>query len=236
MRTFIIILFVFFLLFLMGSLFIIDPLILFIVIFLAFLIAIICLVYYLGYLRGALILVAFVFLPFFLEYLFYRFNLPFFQSPLIRILNLQQLNLAITLNNLFLVFSLPLLFMTALIFSHKIKLFANIKRFHNTFITINASILVSLSFLLITPTSIEYQNFLKWLVIALIINFLLARFYQFKAEIPEIYKELPIILYLAIYGTSALKQLNTFNLIVTVLLTLFYLLILYNEYKIRKIS
>ena len=236
MRNFIIILFILFLLFLIGSLFIADPLIFFLFIFLGFVIGFICLIFYLGKAKGLLAMLVFIFLPFLIEYLFFWLNIPFFETPLIQNLSFSNINLPITLNTLFFIFTIPLLFISALFFAQKIKLFANLKKYHKNFIAIISSLLIALNFLILTQNLFEYKNFIKWLIIALIVNFLIAAFYRFRAEIPEIYKELPIILYLAIYGAGALKQLNAFNLIVTIILTLFYLLILYNEYKIRKIS
>ncbi len=236
MRNFIIIIFIFFLLFLVGSLFIIDPLIFYLMIFMAFLIAIICLIYYLGKIRGVIAALLFIFLPFAIEYLFYTLNLPLFENPLISELSKQELVLAITLNNLFFIFTVPLLFMTALFVAQKIKPFVNIKTYHKTFLVIISSILVSLNFISITQNSFIYQNAIKWLIIALVLNILLAKLYNFKPETPEIFKELPVILFLTIYGAGALRQLNFFNLIFILLLTIFYLVILYDEYKTKKIS
>ncbi|HDQ22354.1 MAG TPA: hypothetical protein ENN28_00070 [Candidatus Uhrbacteria bacterium] len=236
MRSFIIILFIFFLIFLTGSLFIIDPLLFYLMMFLAFLIAILCLANYLGKTKGLIAALLLIGLPFFLEYLFFMFGLPLFESPLISSLRRIDVSLAINLNNLFFILTVPLLFITALFFAQKIKLFINIKVYHKTFLIIASSILIALNFLAITPENLIYKDALKWLVIALVVNLLLSVFYRFNVGTPEIYKELPIILFLSLYGTGALRQMNTFNLVVIFLLAVFYLLILYNEYKIRKIS
>lgn len=236
MKNFTIILFVFYVLFLIGSLFIIDPLLFFLTIFVGFLIAFICLNYYLGFWRGILIGILFIALPFIIEYIGFRFELPFFSTHLIQLLTLNQIDLPITLNTLFSIFTIPLLFIATLFFSHKIQLFANIKKYYKTFIIIISSLLVSLNFLSLQAESVKYDDFIKWLGIALIVNLLLASFYKFKVDTPEIYKELPIILYLSIYGSRALKIVDQFNLLITVILTVVYLIILYNEYKLRKIS
>ncbi len=236
MKNFTIILFIFYILFLIGSLFITDPLLLFLALFIGFVISFICLNYYLSFWRGISIGILFIILPFILEYLGFRFDLPFFDTHVIRTLTLNRLDLPITLNTLFSIFTIPLLFITALFFSHKLKLFANVKNYHKTFIIIVASLLVSLNFLSITNEAIKYQDFLKWLAIGLVINFGLSWLYKFQVETPEIYKELPIILYLAIYGGRALRSFDYFNLAITVILTFAYLIVLYNEYKLRKIS
>jgi len=236
MRTFTIILFIFFAFFLIISLFVIDPFPFFLVIFLAFLIAFICLAAYMGPFRGILAGLLFIFLPFILESLHYRYHLPFSSLPLFKNLTLDRSNLPVTLTSLFTVITIPLLFMSALFFAQKIKLLASVKNYHKTFLIVASSFLMAISFLSVKPNAIVYQNFLKWLIIALIIYFVAAWLYKFKPETAEIYKELPIILYLAIYGVSALKRLDVFNLMITILFTIIYLILLYNEYKIRKLS
>ncbi len=236
MRNFIIILFIFFMFFLIGSLFILDPLIFYLMLFLAFIVSIICLVYYLGKIKGTAIAIIFIFLPFIIDYLFFKFNIPFFGNPLISDLSKQNLALAITLNNLFFVLTVPLLFMTALFVAKKIKPFFNIRIYHKTFLIIVSSILIGLNFMSISQNKIEYQNAIKWFIIALIVNFISVKLYEFKTNIPEIYKELPVILFLTIYSAGALRQLNIFNLAFILLLTICYLVILYNEYKIKKIN
>lgn len=234
MRNITLIIFIFFILFLIGTLFVISPLFFFLTIFLAFLISIICLITYLGY-RGIFIAIIFIFIPFVIESLFFRFDLLFFEQPLIRSLTISQINLALTLNNLFFLFTIPLLFMTALFFAQKIRLYFNLKSYHKTFIAVISSLLVSINFLVINQNTFAYTNFIKWLIIALIINSLVAWLFYFKPLTAELYKELPIIIYLAIYGTSALKKLEPFQLIVIAVLTISYLVILYHEYKYKKI-
>jgi len=236
MRTFTIILFIFFAFFLIISLFVIDPFPFFLVIFLAFLIAFICLAAYLGSFRGILAGLLFIFLPFILESLHYHYHLPFSSLPLIRNFTFNRNNLPITLTNLFTIITIPLLFLSSLFFAQKIKILANVKNYHKTFLILASSFLMAISFLAVKPNNIDYNNFVKWLIIALITNLIVVWFYKFKPKTPEIYKESPIILYLAIYGMSALKRMDAFNLIITVLLTFLYLILLYNEYKIRKIG
>ena len=236
MKNFSIILFIFFILFLMGSLFINDPMLVFLVIFLAFILSLICLIAYLGKLRGIIILLSFIILPFLIEYLFHWLKLPLFETPLISTLNWKQLYLPININSLFLIFTLPLLFMSSLFFVQKIKIFSTIKNFPLTFLIISNSILICLNFLIFKANVIIYQDFLKWLLIALITNLLIAKLYSFKADIAEIYKELPIIIYLAIYGVNALRRLDSISLIIAAFLTILYLYLLYKEYKIRQLS
>ncbi len=236
MRNLVIIIFIFFLLFLISSLFIADPQIIFLMLTPALLIAFICLSSYLGIWRGILITLLLIFLPFLIEYIFFLLNLPFLGSPMIQKLTLKEINLPITVDNLFSVFATPLIFISALIFSQKMKIFVDIKKYHKTFIIIISSLLIAINFLLITQTTIGYENFIKWLIIALITISLISPFLKFRAKTPGIYKDLPIVLYLAIYGVGALRLLNIFNLIIAVLLISFYLYILYKEYKIRKIS
>jgi len=236
MRSFTIILFVFFAFFLAISLFVVDPLPFFIVIFLAFLICFICLASYLGKLRGLTIGIIFIILPFLIEYYAYKYQLPFAGNALIRNLNFNRINLPITLNNLFTIFTVPLLFLSSLFFAYKIKLLTNLKTYHKTFLIISGSLLVAINFLSLTDNQAQFQNFFKWLIIALIVNSLTVWLYKFKPETKEIYKELPIILYLTIYGTNAFKQADSFQLFVTIILTICYLMLLYNEYKIKKIK
>jgi len=235
MRNFTIILFIFFVFFLIISLFALDMLPFFLTIFFAFLLCFICLGAYLGPARGISIGIIYIFLPFLLEYLANIYNVPFFEKPLITNLTLKVLDFKISLTNLFLVFSMPLLFMSSLFFAHKIKLLADIKTYHKTFLIITSSLLLAINFLLLDQNKILYQDFIKWLIIALIINSLIAGLYKFKKEKAEIFKEAPIIIYLAILGSSALKRMDSIQLIASLILTIYYLIILFNEYKIRKI-
>jgi hypothetical protein len=236
MRNFTIILLIFFILFLIGSLFIADPLLLFIMIFLAFLISFICLIKYLGALKGLISALALIVLPFLIEYILYLIKIPYFQSPLIKSLSFKNIYVPITISNLFTIFTLPLIFICSLFFAHKTRLFANIKAYNKTFLTIFSSLLVGLTFLNVKQNTADYSNFLKWLIIALLVNALILRLYKFKSETLDLYKEAPIVIYLAIYGLSALKQMNSFNLIIAAILTIIYLSLLYNEYKYGKIS
>lgn len=236
MINFLIILFLFYILFLFISLTTIDSMVLFIVIFLGFLIALICLIIYLGKLRGIITALLLIIAPFLLEYFFYKLKLPLFESALIRNLTFKRLDLPITIRNLYAIFNIPLLFISALIFSQKIKLFANIKKYHKTFIIIISSLLLACNFLFNETNLLNYKNLLKWLIIALLVYGLASYFYKFKIATPEIYKELPIIMFLALAGYVGLIQRNLITLTINILLILLYILILYNEYKVRKIS
>src|SRR4030042_2014755 len=114
MRGFITILFIFFCLFLIIFWFAFDPLLLFLVIFLAFFICFFCSGYYLGAFRGIVTALIYCLAPFVIEYFLYHYNFPFVHSALINYLTFEELDLPITLNNLFTVFSTPLLFISSL--------------------------------------------------------------------------------------------------------------------------
>jgi hypothetical protein len=236
MRSLITILFVFFCFFLIISLFVFDPLPLFLVIFIAFLICFVCLSYYLSPFRGILTALCYSIFPFVIEYLLYKYNFVFAQSALLNYLSLESIDLSVTLNNLFMIFSVPLLFMSSLFFAQKIKLLVNIKTYHKTFLFITATLLLTITFLSFTENALNYRNAIKWLIVALIINFFIVRIVKFKPDTPDIFKELPIIIYLAIYGTNALKVLDNLQMGFAGFLTVTYLVLLYNEYKIRKIK
>jgi hypothetical protein len=236
MKNFTIILFIFLCLFLVVYIFTIDLLPLFLTIFLAFIIAFICLASYLGKIRGILCGLIFIFLPFLLEYLFYLYKIPFFYSPVIKFLSRSEIRLPLTLNNLFLVFTIPLLFMASLFLSQKIKSFSNLKNYHQTFLVIISSLLLAITFLSFTQNQLDYLNFFKWLIIGLIINSLLVKLYKFNPKTAETFKELPIIIYLAIFATSALKRMDNLQLLIVGILTFIYLLLLYYEYKFKKIK
>ncbi|OGY42273.1 MAG: hypothetical protein A2Y67_04455 [Candidatus Buchananbacteria bacterium RBG_13_39_9] len=191
--------------------------------------------YYLGA-RGFILLLSFIILPFALEYLLFKLKIPFFQEAVIRSLTFRNLDLPINLSTLFSVFSLPLIFCSALIFAQKVKLFISVKKYFKTVLIICSSLLIALSFFAVTQNAIEYQNSIKWLIIALSVNFLVSAFFIFKVNVQEIYKELPIILFLALYNFGGLKRLDVYSLFIGLFLIIFYLLILYNEYKLRKLS
>lgn len=237
MKNFIVILFMFFLVALIMSIF--EPtnlMALFVAIFLAFIIAFICLSYYLGPLLGIITGLLFIATPFLLEYLGYTYNLPFFQTVTLSTLAPEQMYAILNLNNLFSAFTVPLLFITSLFFGFKIKIFSNIKKYHKTFLIITISLLLAINFLIVTREQIVWEHFLKWLFIALIINFVFSFLFYFRANIPEIFKEIPIILYLALLAGRSLKPINEFNLLVVLILTVVYLILLYTEYKLRKIK
>ncbi|MFA5187836.1 MAG: hypothetical protein WC460_00555 [Patescibacteria group bacterium] len=236
MRNFTIILFIFFVFFLIISLFVTDPLPLFFTLFLAFVISFICLAEYTGKLRGILAGIFFVAAPFLIEYLFLKFNVPFSQSSILQNFTIDQFNLFLTLTNLFTLVTIPLIFITSLFFAYKIKIFVKIKSYHKTFLIIASSLLVALNFLIITSKSIDSQNFIKWMAISLIIFLIIIKLIKFKAEALEIFKDLPILIYLSIYGVNALRRLESFNLVIAAFLVILYLILLFNEYKIRKIA
>ncbi|MBN1325488.1 hypothetical protein JW977_00700, partial [Candidatus Falkowbacteria bacterium] len=96
--------------------------------------------------------------------------------------------------------------------------------------------LISINFLVISWDKITYIDFFKWLIISLLVNIIIYRLFRFKINISDLYKELPIIIYLIIYCTNALKLMQPFNLIIAAFLAIVYLLLLYNEYKFKKIS
>ena len=236
MRNFTIILFIFFIFLLIALLFVSDPLIFFLAIFLALIIVTICLFAYIGAWRGLVIVLAFIFLPFLIDYIFAKLHLPFFNKPLIANLFTQNPSELITINNLYSIFTLPLLFTAALFFAKKIQLFANIKNHIKTLVALFSSILLSLNFIYIKANVFDYQQFVKWLIIALLVNYLLARLYDFKVDALNIYKEIPIIIFLALYGIGALKKLDLMLLIICALLTIYYVIMLFNEYRIKKFS
>jgi len=236
MKNFIVILFVFFIFLLIASLYANDLTWIFLTIFTALLITIICVANYSGFWRGISLIVLMIVLPFIFEYLLSFTDYSLFAEPIIKKLSLSQFNLPINRGNLFYIFTTPLLFMSGLIFSQKIKHYFSVKKYHKTFLIICSALLLSLNNLLFADNVFSYQLAIKWLLISLIVYTLLSRLYIFKVDTDELYKEMPIILYLAIYGANALRGLNSFNLLITVILIAFYLFILYNEYKIRKLS
>jgi|GEM_PF-2293123 len=236
MRNFIIILFTLFILLLLAIIFIPDPLLFFLTVFLALIIVTICLFFYLGAFRGLAIVIVFIILPFLIDYLLAKYHFPLFDKPLIENLFTSTPSEMITLSNLYTVFTLPMIFMSALFFAQKIRLYSNIKNYLKTFIVLASSLLVALNFLSVKNNIFVYAPLVKWLLIALLINLLLARLYDFVPDALDIYKEIPIIIYLALYAVGALKRLDLVLLGVAGILTIYYLFILFNEYKIRKLS
>lgn len=237
MKNFTVILFIFFLVSLIMSIF--EPtnlMALFIAIFLAFIIAFICLAYYLGPLLGIITGLLFIATPFLLEYLGYNYGLPFFKTVTLSTTEQTQMYSMLNLNTLFSAFTVPLIFITSLFFGFKIKIFSNIKKYHKTFLIITMSLLLAINFLVITKEQIIWEEAVKWLIIALVINVVFNFLFYFRANISEIFKEIPIILYLALFAGRSLKPINEFNLIVTLVLTIVYLILLYTEYKLRKIK
>lgn len=237
MRNFIIILFIFFLIFIIVSIFwATNQMFLFLAIFLGFLIAFICLGYYLGPILGIIIGLLFIASPFLLEYLGYRFYLPFFKESTITGLEVTQIGNLISTDTLFSIFTIPLLFMTSLFFAFKIKIFTNVKTYHKIFLTVIMSLLVAANFLNITSEQAIFNDFIKWLAIALVISALMSYIFYFRLDTDRIFKEIPIILFLTIFITRSLKPINEFNLFIGIILVIIYLILLYNEYKLQKIS
>jgi hypothetical protein len=236
MRNFIIILFVFFLILLIGLLFVSDPLIFFLAIFMALIIVTICLFAYLNALRGLIIVICFIFLPFLLDYLFAKLHLPFFNKPLIENIFTTSPSQLITINNLYSIFALPLLLMAALFFAKKIQLFSGIRNHIKFFIALFSSILFSLNFIYIKAGIFDYQQFCRWLLIALIVNYLLYKIYNFDIDALVIYKEVPIIIFLALYAIGALQKLDMVLLSICGLLTIYYVITLANQYRLKKFS
>jgi len=188
MKTFTIILSIFFVLFLIATLFVTDPLPIFLTIFLAFISVFICLGLYLGW-RGILAVLLYIILPFLIEYLFYKFKLPLFEQPLIKNLTFKNITLPITLTTLFNIFTLPLAFMAASFFAQKAKLFFNVKIYQKTFLIFVSSFLIAINFLRLDKNGLVYAGFFKWLIIALISYALIIRLYQFKIETADLFKE-----------------------------------------------
>ena len=213
-----------------------KPLALYLSVFSAFLIAVICLNSYLGVLRGIICTFTFIFLPFVLEYFFAKYSIPFALPSLITDWSKNGLYSHINFQTLFFVFSMPTFFICALIFAQKIKLFTGIKTYYNTFLITISSLLMALNFLFFTRQELQYQNATKWLLVALIVNLLLSKLYKFKAETQDIYKELPIIIFLMLYGYNILQNAYPYYLAITVCLSFFYLSLLYNEHQYKKIS
>jgi hypothetical protein len=212
-----------------------DRLFFFLTIFFAFIICLICLTAYLGA-QGFLIAIAYFILPFLVEYILSKFNLPFFQGSLITNISFKNLDIPINIRSLFLIFTLPLQFSASLFFAQKFKIFIDIKNLHKTFIIITASLFLAFNFIAVYENYLEMRSFLKWFVIALIINLVLGKLFTMKVQTADIYKELPIILYLSLLSIIGLNRLDYVQLILAGFLTIVYLLLLYNEYKIRKLA
>ena len=213
-----------------------KPLFLYLSMVLAFLIVLISLIAYIGTLRGLICALAIIILPILLEYIFTAYKLPFTSTSLITNLTKNGINFNVDFQTLFMIFTLPTYFISAIFYAQKIRLFTDIKKYNKTFITITASLLITLNFLTITTEKFEYQNAVKWLAIALIVNIILSKLYKFKTTTHDIYKELPIIIFLMIYGYNILQVKNLYYLAITICLVLFYLILLYNEHQYKKIS
>lgn len=240
MKNFTIILFIFFILFLALYVFTLDEDIakfyLFISIFLGFVTSIICMMKYLGWIKGLVFAFIYLIAPFLIEYFLFTLNSVFFKTPLISELSLESFYMPITLNTLFMIFSIPLLFYSSLFFAQKIRLYTHIKKGFKTILVIFSSLLVAITFLNISAAQLDYYGFIKWLIIALIINTILSISFKFKIKTPDIYKELPIILYLAVYGMQSLKDIDTFSLLAVMILAVIYIIIIYHEHHLKKIN
>ncbi|MCX6740506.1 MAG: hypothetical protein NTZ49_04745 [Candidatus Parcubacteria bacterium] len=233
MRNFIIFLLVFLAAFFLMLFLLPDKFFIFIVIYLALIISAICLLYYLGLARGLFVLFAIIALPFIIEYALSFLPYSFLKGNVINYLSWQKIDFAINLNNLFAGFNIPTIFICSLIFSQKIVVYSFIKSGHKLLQNIIASLLIAFTFLYIDPQKIEYASALKWLIIALIANYLILKLIKFKTGTPEIYKEMPIIIYLIIYLSNYTITNNYYYLIFTGLLLIYYLITLWNEHKIK---
>jgi hypothetical protein len=236
MKNFLILIFIFFLVFLLIAYLAPDSMFIFFCIYLALIVALACLLAYLGWLRGLPILITYILLPFLLEYLFSLWHLPFFATATIIYLTTHTLNLPVTTANLIIIFNIPTLLICSLFFSQKLKLLFNIKKYPKIFLVIIASLLFALNFLNIGLQNFIYSDAIKWLIIALLINLPAAKLIKFKIEAPEFYKELPIILYLLIYSFNFTVSGNYVFLLIAAVLLLIYLIALYSEHQYKKIS
>jgi hypothetical protein len=236
MKNFLILIFFFFLIFLLIAFLSTDSMFIFFYIYLALIIALICFFSYLGWLRGLPVLILYAVMPFLLEYLLGLWRLPFFESSTILYLSTKNLSLPITVSNLIIIFNIPALLICALFFSQKMKLWFNIKKIPQTFLIIAASLLFSLNFLNIGLQNFSYRDAAKWLIIALIVNLIAAKFIKFKIDIPDFYKELPIILFLLLYSFNFAAAANYVFLLIAAVLLLIYLATLYREHKYKKFS
>ncbi len=239
MRNFTLILFSFFIVILLVSFNYTEPMYGFIAIFLAFILSLICLLAYLGFSRGVITALTFSLLPFLLEYLFFKYNflkLPFFKTTIFTSLTKADLTNTLNLKNLITIFLIPTFLTCCLIFAQKIRLYSLIKNYYKTFIVIAASLLFALNLLVISPSEFSYLEGIKWLVISLIINLLLLKLYKFKVKANDIYKELPIIMFLLLYGFNLMKNNNSYSILIAICLTIYYLIMLLNEHKLKKLN
>jgi hypothetical protein len=236
MKNFIILLFIFFLVFLLIAFIAPDSMFIFFYIYLALIISALCLMMYVGGLRGIILLVIFILSPFLLEYLFSLLKLPFFSASTIVYLSARTINLPVNAGNLIILFNIPTLLICSLFFSQKLKMLFNIKILQKTFLVIYASILLGLNFLQLGLQKIEYSNAIKWLAISALIYISAIKLIKFKIEIPDFFKEIPIVLFLLIYSFNYALTGSYYFLIITGVLLILYLFILYTEHQYKKIS
>ncbi|MCX6744712.1 MAG: hypothetical protein NTX82_04270 [Candidatus Parcubacteria bacterium] len=239
MRNFTLILFSFFIVILLVSFNYTEPMYGFIAIFLAFVLTLICLFAYLGFLRGMVATLAFLLLPFIFEYLLFTYNslqLPFFKTTIFTSLTKADLAHTLTLKNLIIIFLIPIFLTCCLIFAQKIRLYSLIKKYYGTFIVITASLLFAINFVVISPGEFSYNEAIKWLAISLVINLIMVKLYKFNFKANDIYKELPIIIFLLLYGFNLMHNNNSYSILIGICLAIFYLIMLLNEHKLRKLN
>jgi len=236
MRNFTILLFIFFVFFLLIAWLAPESMFIFFYIYLALLIAAICLISYLGWLRGFLILLAFILLPFLVEYLFSALKLPLFETSTIIYLSTRKITLPVTTANLILIFNTPTIFICSLVFSQKLKNYFNLRSYPKIFLVIFASILIALNFINTGAQNFSPINGFKWLIIALAVNVIAAKLFKFKVETADLFKEFPIVLYLLILSLNYIITANYYLLIFMGVLAILYLISLYNEHQYKKIT
>lgn len=239
MKNFAYILFGFLIIFLLLGLNSAEPMYTFVTVFLAFILALICLLAYLGILRGLAVFIIFTILPFALEFLFYKYNylnLKIFTTTTFFSLTKAGLATMLNQNTLKFIFLVPTLLICALFLAQKIRLYSLIKNYYLLFIIISAGLLFSLNFIFISPEQFSYIYAIKWLIIGLLTYFAATKLYKFKGNIHDTFKEIPIILFLILYGFDLLSGSNTYSILIALCLGIYYLILLYNEHKIRKYS
>lgn len=236
MKNFLIFIFIFFLLFLLVAFITPDPMFIFFFIYLGLIIALSCLIVYLGWLRSLIIIPAYVGLPFLLEYLFNLWNLPFFDTSTIIYLSAQTINLPVTAANLIIVFSIPTLLICSLFFSQKLKLLLNIKALPKTFLVIISSLLLSLNFLNINLQNLNLGPAIRWFILGLVINLILIKLMKFRVETPDFFKELPIVVWLLFFSFNYVTSANYLFLVIGAILLLIYLIALYTDHQYKKLS
>jgi hypothetical protein len=236
MKNFLILTFIFFLPFLLVAFLAPDPMFIFFFIYLGMVISLGCLLMYLGWLRSLIIVMAYFILPFLLEYLFNVWKIPFFNTSTIIYLSTRTINLPVTAANLITIFSIPTLLICSLFFSQKIKLLLNIKHLPKTFLIVTASLLLALNFLNLKMQNLDFGPAIRWFILGLVINIMIAKLIKFKIEIPDFFKEMPIILWLLFFSFNYVTTANYLFLIIGAAFLIIYLVALYNDHQYRKLS